>query len=98
MILGMMAAMMIGNTNIYPRAMEIVEIDTKADEVVCVDALGYEWSFYEADDLEVGDLIICMIDNKGTATFSDDEIVDVWYSGYTMGSFYKPLGVRVIDI
>lgn len=39
-MLGLLCGLyMNASVNIYPRAMEIVEIDTKADEVICVDAL-----------------------------------------------------------
>lgn len=98
-MLGLLTGLfMTANINLYPRAMEIVEIDTKANEVVCVDALGHEWGFYGSDNLSEGDLVICMIDTKGTDTFSDDEIVDVWWSGYTTQNLYKPLCMRAIDI
>lgn len=67
----------------YPRAMEITEIDNKADIAICVDATGLEWSFYGPEDLEVGDLVICTMYDKGTKNkITDDEIVDVIWSGY----------------
>lgn len=81
MILGLITALTLANT--YPRAMEIVEIDRKADIAVCVDATGMEWEFTEPEDLEVGDLVICtMYDNGTKNTIIDDEIVDVIWSGY----------------
>lgn len=81
MLLGLIAALTLQST--YPRAMEIVEIDRKADIAVCVDAVGMEWEFDGPEDLEVGDIVICTIYDKGTKdTMSDDEIVDVVWSGY----------------
>lgn len=89
MLLGLIAALTLQST--YPRAMEIVEIDRKADIAVCVDAVGMEWEFDEPEDLEVGDIVICTIYDKGTKdTMSDDEIVDVVWSGYYLedGEFH----------
>lgn len=76
--------MLIGNLHFYSRAMEIVEIDKARNMAVCVDAVGHEWEFTEPEDLEVGDLVICTMYDKGTKeTILDDEIVDVVWSGYT---------------
>ncbi len=81
----LLALMIIGNLQFYPRAMEIVEIDTVRDTAICVDAVGMEWEFTEPEDLEVGDLVICtMYDNGTKETIVDDEIVDVVWSGYWM--------------
>lgn len=97
MILALMTALALHNT--YPRAMEIVEIDKANDIAICVDAVGMEWEFSEPEDLVEGDIVICtMYDNGTKDTIFDDEIVDVVWSGYTTEMFYKPLGVRVIDI
>lgn len=80
-IAGITTAFTLANT--YPRAMEIVEIDRKADIAVCVDAVGMEWEFDGPEDLEVGDIVICTMYDKGTKnTIVDDEIVDVRWSGY----------------
>lgn len=94
MLMGILTALVLTVT--YPRAMEIVEIAD--DEVICVDAVGFEWGFYGADDFEVGDIVICTMDTKGTDTILDDAIVDVVWSGYTVADFYKPLTVRAIEI
>ena len=75
--------MLVCNLHFYPRAMEIVEIDTARDTAICVDAVGFEWEFSEPEDLEVGDLVICTMLDKGTPNYIfDDEIADVVYSGY----------------
>ena len=66
MILALIIAGLLSNAkpvytleNTYPRVMEIVEVDRKADVAFCVDAVGFEWEFTEPEDLEVGDLVIC---------------------------------------
>ena len=87
-MIGLIAALLLGST--YPRAMEIVEIDN--DVAVCVDATGMEWEFTGPEDLEVGDIVICTMNDKGTKdTIVDDEIVDVVWSGYYIenGEWYS---------
>ena len=88
--------LLIGNLHFYPRAMEIVEIDTARDTAICVDAVGMEWEFTEPEDLEVGDLVICTMYDKGTTeTIVDDEIVDVVWSGYYFeGNELRRIGDR----
>ena len=82
--------------NTYPRAMEIVKVDLMADKAICVDAVGMEWEFYEPEDLEEGDIVICtMYDNGTKETIVDDEIVDVVWSGYWFeGNEFKSIGDR----
>ena len=81
--------------NTYPRAMEIVKVDLMADKAICVDAVGMEWEFYEPEDLEEGDIVICTMYTKGTQTIIDDEIIDVIWSGYYFeGNEFKRIGDR----
>ena len=82
--------------NTYPRAMEIVEVDLMADKAICVDAVGMEWEFYEPEDLEEGDIVICTLYDNGTKeTMIDDEIIDVIWSGYYFeGNEFKSIGDR----
>lgn len=95
---GLLAGLyMAANVNLHPRAMEIVEVDKANNIAICVDAVGMEWEFTEPDDLCEGDIVICMLDDKGTATLKDDEIVDVFWSGYTIRMF-MPFEVRIVDI
>ncbi|SFU36767.1 hypothetical protein [Butyrivibrio sp. INlla21] len=98
MITALLTAFTLANT--YPRAMEIVEIDNITDTAVCVDAVGMEWEFEGPEDLEVGDLIICtMYDNGTRETISDDEIVDVYWSGYYFEkNKFKSIGGKEITM
>lgn len=99
-MIGSVLALAVGFSlqNTYPRAMEIVEV--KEDTAICVDAVGFEWEFDGADDLDVGDIIICTMYDKGTKnTIIDDEIIDVRWSGYTTESvkaFFNT--VNTVDI
>lgn len=72
----------LGNT--YPRAMEVVELETETDTVVCVDAVGLEWAFYGIEDYFVGDIVIATMYDEGTENIYDDSIIDTRYSGYTV--------------
>lgn len=73
----------VSESEIYPRAMEIVEFERETDTVVCVDAVGLEWAFYGIEDWDIGDLVIVMLDNNGTPnTMTDDIITDTIFSGY----------------
>lgn len=69
----------------YPRAMEIVEFDYENDIVICEDATGFLWEFYEIEDWEIGDLVVAIMCKNGTETIVDDSFVDICWSGY-----YKP--------
>ena len=99
-MIGLMMAMFVGMQkpvytleNTYPRVMEIVKVDLMADKAICVDAVGHEWEFYEPEDLEEGDMVVCiMYDNGTTNTIIDDEIIDVRWSGYVASEMYAPLG------
>lgn len=68
--------------NYYPRAMEIVELDAERDIVVCEDATGFVWEFYDIDDWEVSDLVVAILCKNGTEVITDDYFVEIRWSGY----------------
>ena len=92
--------------NTYPRAMEIVEIEegedgifwTEDDVAVCNDAVEMAWKFYNPEDLEEGDVVICtMYDNGTKDTIADDKIIDVVWSGYYFeGNEFRCAGDREV--
>lgn len=49
------------------------------DVVSFVDANGFSWSFSGVDDWEIGDGVACVMDDNGTETIFDDEILSVNY-------------------
>ena len=65
---------------VYPSTAVVVSVDRENDVVVCVDGNGEEWQFTEADDWFVGDLVSMLMNDKGTPSIYDDEIVSVRYS------------------
>lgn len=65
---------------VYPSTAVVVSVDRENDVVTCIDGNGEEWQFTEADDWFVGDLISMLMNDKGTPSIYDDEIVSVRYS------------------
>ena len=68
--------------NCYPMYTEVVEIDNERDAVVVEDFNGNLWEFYGAEDLEVNDIIVCVMYTNLTNIIYDDVIVMTRYSGY----------------
>lgn len=42
-----------------------------------VDDDGEEWALYTDDTVECGDRVIMVLDNMGTSTIYDDEVIDI---------------------
>lgn len=59
----------------------ITEIDRGTSTYVVTELDGNEWIFRDAQDLEVGDLVACMMSDNGTENKVDDEILAVKYCG-----------------
>ena len=59
----------------YTKTVEIVEVDTQNDVVVCVDTNGEAWEFYGVEDWQEGDFAVLTMNTNGTSTIYDDEIV-----------------------
>lgn len=68
--------------NYYPRAFVVSEVDYDRDVVVVTDAVGFEWEFSECDDWEKGDMVVAIMDSKGTETIFDDSFVTIRFAGY----------------
>lgn len=70
-------------SNIYPMAMVVFEINNKTDTVVFKDFNGNLWNYTNGtEDWAVGDLAgIIMYDNN-TEIIYDDIIIDARYCGY----------------
>ena len=68
--------------NCYPMYTEVVEIDIEKDVVVVEDFNGNLWEFYGAEDLEINDIIVCVMYTNLTNIVYDDVIVMTRYSGY----------------
>ena len=70
------------NGNLYAETAVVTEIDYSTDEVVVECFNGNLFSFYGTDDWAEGDICSMLMNDNGTPTVTDDEIVSVKYSGY----------------
>ena len=76
----------VNHTSAYSTCMVITEINYNEDIVVCETGSGFIYSFYGIEDLFINDIIICTMDDNGTPkNIKDDKIVDIKYSGFSLG-------------
>lgn len=68
--------------DVYAMTTVVVELDYDNDAVVCVDFNGNEWAFYGIEDWLVGDVATLVMWNAETDIIYDDEVLDVYYSGW----------------
>ena len=69
----------------YPAALMVVDLDEHEDMVIAVDFNGNEWTWTGIEDIFPGDMIAVMMDDQGTETIYDDEIIDLRYCGWIEG-------------
>lgn len=72
-------------TNLYPMTAVVYELDRENDLVTVEDANGNLWQFEGCEDWDINDICSMLMDDCGTASIYDDEIVMVRYSGTTEG-------------
>lgn len=65
----------------YPQSMIVVQVDKATNTVTCKDANGNLWQFKGCEDWMVDDVAAMIMNNKGTAEISDDEIIAIRYCG-----------------
>lgn len=66
------------------RGMKVIELDYDNNIVTVEDANGFIFEFFGCEDYFLNDIIICIIDNKGTKIILDDEIIDTVFSGFSL--------------
>ena len=71
---------MAGCSKTYPAAGIVSDIHD--DTVYVTDSAGFTWAFCPAEDWMIGDMAAMTMNDKGTPSILDDEIVDVRYTGY----------------
>jgi hypothetical protein len=69
----------------YPAALMVVDLDEHEDMVIAVDFNGNEWTWTGIEDIFPGDMIAVVMDDQGTETIYDDEIIDLRYCGWIEG-------------
>ena len=68
----------------YALTCKVVEIDRSKDVVTMEDSTGHRWEFYGVEDWEINDCVSAIMNDCGTASILDDEIVSVKYSRWTI--------------
>ena len=68
-------------TDSYALTTKVVELDRENDVVVCEDFNGNLWEFYGCEDWQIDDIASLLMDDNGTPTIYDDEIVSARYNG-----------------
>lgn len=68
--------------NLYPLCGIVTEVDYKKDYIVIEDFTGNLWVWEGAEDWGRKDIASMIMDDKGTDSITDDEIVKVYYSGW----------------
>lgn len=65
----------------YALTTEVVELDRENDVVVCEGFNGNLWEFYGCEDWQIGDIASLLMNDNGTDTIYDDEIITAHYNG-----------------
>lgn len=73
------------NNIIHQYPMTAVVNEIKDDLVYCVDCNGNIWIFEGSEDWQEDDIVSLLMDNMGTTTICDDEIIATYYSGTVKG-------------
>ena len=71
--------------NLYPTTTVVYKLDRENDLVTVKDANGNLWQFEGCEDWEINDICSMLMNDYGTTSIYDDEIVMVRYSGTTEG-------------
>lgn len=71
----------------YDYTLLTVITDVNDNSITAVDFNGNEWQFEEKSDWSINDYCLMAMNDKGTASIYDDEIVETRYAGYLQGNF-----------
>ena len=66
---------------LYPLAVKVETVDREADVVECIDGAGNVWEFFGCEDWQEGDFAALLMNDKGTPSIYDDEIITARYAG-----------------
>lgn len=70
---------------IYPQTFVVDLVNHEQDFMVLVDFNGNEWVYNGVEDFDCGDIVAAIMEECGTPTIYDDEIVMIKYVGYMEG-------------
>ena len=63
----------------YAMSAHVVECDTRTDVIVLEDCNGNLWEWEGVEDWQEGDCAACIMNNNGTPSIYDDEIISLRY-------------------
>ena len=69
----------------YPQTFVVDLINHDQNYMVLVDFNGNEWIWEGVEDFSCGDIVAAIMEERGTPTIYDDEIVTIRYAGYMEG-------------
>ena len=69
----------------YPQTFVVDLVNYEQDFMVLIDFNGNEWIYKGIEDFSCGDIVAAIMEECGTATIYDDEIVKIRYAGYMEG-------------
>lgn len=70
---------------IYPQTFVVDLVNHEQDFMILVDFNGNEWIYNDVEDFDCGDIIAAIMEECGTPTIYDDEIIMIRYAGYMEG-------------
>ena len=70
---------------IYPQTFVVDLVNHEQNFMVLVDFNGNEWVYNGVEDFDCGDIVAAIMEECGTPTIYDDEIVMIRYVGYMEG-------------
>lgn len=65
------------NDTNYTMQAKVVDVDTASDTVQIEDSHGEIWEFFGTENFQKNNSVIVLMDNQGTSTIYDDEILSV---------------------
>lgn len=65
------------NDTNYTMQAKVVDVDTASDTVQIEDSHGEIWEFFGTENFQKDNSVIVLMDNQGTSTIYDDEILSV---------------------
>ena len=69
----------------YPQTFVVDRVNREQNYMVLIDFNGNEWIYEDVEDFDCGDIVAAIMEECGTPTIYDDEIVIIRYAGYMEG-------------
>ena len=78
-----LAVMNVSLAEVYTSTGRVVDVDLREDCITIEDGRGNTWYWEQfAEDWDEGDYVALTLDDCGTASTLDDDLLDVQYLGY----------------